>query len=88
MSTLTGGSAAEPVPAEVRQEDISIRESVFTDLVRIGSGFWASCERKRLISLVAAVTVVIAATAYVQIRLNAWSKPFYDALTRKDVSAV
>jgi len=88
MSTVIGDSDAEPVPTGVGAEEVSIRETVFTDLARIGSGFWASCERKRLVSLVAALTLVIAVTAYAQIRLNAWSKPFYDALTRKDVLAV
>jgi vitamin B12/bleomycin/antimicrobial peptide transport system ATP-binding/permease protein len=28
---------------------------------------------------------VIGATAFVQIRLNAWNRPFYDALARKDL---
>ncbi len=51
----------------------------------MASGYWASRERNKLLTLVAALIVVIAATAYTQIRLNAWSKPFYDALTRKDV---
>ena len=51
----------------------------------MASGYWASRERNKLLALAAALTVVIAATAYTQIRLNAWSKPFYDALTRKDV---
>jgi putative ATP-binding cassette transporter len=51
----------------------------------MASGFWASRERNRLMMLAAALIVVIAATAYTQIRLNAWSKPFYDALTRKDL---
>ena len=38
----------------------------------------------RLLLLIAALVVVIAATAWYQIKLNAWNKPFYDALTRKD----
>ena len=29
--------------------------------------------------------VVIGATAFGQIRLNAWNRPFYDALARKDL---
>jgi putative ATP-binding cassette transporter len=35
--------------------------------------------------LVAAVILVVAATAYGQIRLNSWNKPFYDALSRRDL---
>ena len=33
----------------------------------------------------AAAFVVIGATAYLQIRLNSWNKPFYDALSRRDL---
>ena len=35
----------------------------------------------------AAIVVVVGATAYGQIKLNAWNKPFYDALARKDLHA-
>jgi len=38
----------------------------------------------RILLLMAALVVVIAATALYQIRLNAWNKPFYDSLTHKD----
>lgn len=34
------------------------------------------------------LVAVIGATAYAQIRLNAWNQPFYDALARKDLSGV
>jgi putative ATP-binding cassette transporter len=47
--------------------------------------FWASRERPELLLLAGALVVVVAATAYTQIRLNAWNQPFYDALTRKDM---
>ena len=80
-------SPAEAAPLWAKDEDLSINESVFTDFVRMASGFWASRERNKLLTLAAALTVVIAATAYAQVRLNAWSRPFYDALTRKDMLA-
>jgi putative ATP-binding cassette transporter len=40
---------------------------------------------KALLLLVIAVTVVIIATAFAQVRLNRWNKPFFDALSRRDV---
>jgi vitamin B12/bleomycin/antimicrobial peptide transport system ATP-binding/permease protein len=40
---------------------------------------------KKLAVLVAAVIMVVVATAYGQIRLNGWNKPFYDALSRRDL---
>ena len=54
--------------------------------VRMMAGaFWSSPRRNRLVGLAVALVVVVGATAYMQIRLNAWNKPFYDALTRKDL---
>ncbi len=44
----------------------------------------ASPVGKTLVLLAAAVFVVVLATAYGQIRLNRWNKPFYDALSRRD----
>ena len=41
----------------------------------------------RLVLLMAALVLVIAATAWYQILLNAWNKPFYDSLTRRDFHA-
>ena len=41
--------------------------------------------RKMLIFVLAALILVVAATAYGQIRLNGWNKPFYDALSRRDL---
>jgi vitamin B12/bleomycin/antimicrobial peptide transport system ATP-binding/permease protein len=40
---------------------------------------------KMLVLLLAAMILVVAATAYGQIRLNGWNKPFYDALSRRDL---
>ncbi len=40
---------------------------------------------KKLVVLVAVTVLVVAATAYGQIRLNHWNKPFYDALSRRDL---
>jgi putative ATP-binding cassette transporter len=46
---------------------------------------WVSQTRGALAWLWAALVVVVGATAYGQIELNAWNKPFYDALTRRDL---
>jgi putative ATP-binding cassette transporter len=40
---------------------------------------------KTLVLLVAGILLVVGATAYGQIRLNTWNKPFYDALSRRDL---
>ncbi len=46
---------------------------------------FASPVGKTLAMLVAAIVLVIVASAYGQIRLNRWNKPFFDALSRRDL---
>jgi vitamin B12/bleomycin/antimicrobial peptide transport system ATP-binding/permease protein len=48
--------------------------------------FWNSPGRNTLVLLGAAICAVVALTAFGQIKLNAWNKPFYDALSLKDFS--
>ena len=45
---------------------------------------WAASVRNVLLVLATTVFVVIVVTAYGQIRLNRWNKPFYDALSHRD----
>ncbi len=63
------------------------KDSLFTEVTRLVAAFWASRERNQLLMLAAGLVAVVAATAYMQIRLNAWNQPFYDALTHKDIPA-
>jgi len=53
-------------------------------LMMMGRALLSSPVGKSLIALIAAIFVVIAATAYGQVRLNRWNQPFYDALSRRD----
>jgi vitamin B12/bleomycin/antimicrobial peptide transport system ATP-binding/permease protein len=73
---------AEPTSPE--HTGIPIKDSLFTQMSRMRRTFWGARERNRLLLLGASLVAVLAATAYTQIRLNAWNKPFYDSLTRKD----
>ncbi len=41
--------------------------------------------RTRLYLLAGAILAVIIATAVMQVRLNAWNRPFYDAIERRDL---
>jgi putative ATP-binding cassette transporter len=45
---------------------------------------WAAPVRNTLFLLSGALFLVIAVTAFGQIRLNNWNQPFYDALSRRD----
>jgi vitamin B12/bleomycin/antimicrobial peptide transport system ATP-binding/permease protein len=65
--------------------DLSGKDSLFSQVMRMTAALLGSRERNTLLTLAAGLIVVIAATAYAQIRLNAWNEPFYDALTHKNV---
>ncbi len=78
------------------QTDKSIGEAHSTDAVMDYSfasqvrsmiaAFWCSQQRNKLILLAVALVLVVSATAYMQIRLNAYrNQPFYDALSRKNM---
>ena len=45
----------------------------------------ASPQRTKIVLLGVGLVLVIAATAFGQIRLNAWNQPFYNALERRDL---
>ena len=51
----------------------------------LGRRIFGSPAGKTLTLLLATIILVVAATAYGQIRLNGWNKPFYDALSRRDL---
>jgi vitamin B12/bleomycin/antimicrobial peptide transport system ATP-binding/permease protein len=92
-SESTAAPRGAPVPAaEVRTAEALAaaaltKDSLFTEVARLAAAFWASRERNQLLMLAAGLIAVVASTAFVQIRLNAWNQPFYDALTHKDIPA-
>src|SRR5271167_1469883 len=53
-------------------------------LAMMSRGLWASPTRNTVALLAVGLCIVIAGTAYGQIRLNSWNQPFYDALSRRD----
>jgi len=84
----TGIPAARARTAEALATAALSKDSLFSQVARLVAAFWASRERNQLLLLAAGLVVVVAATAYMQIRLNAWNRPFYDALTHKDIPEV
>jgi putative ATP-binding cassette transporter len=52
----------------------------------MASAFWVSRQRNTLLALAGGLVIVVGATAYMQIRLNSWNRPFYNALTNKDMA--
>nr|CCD31994.1 ABC transporter domain-containing protein [Methylocystis sp. SC2] len=47
-----------------------------------------SPQRSAIVWLALGLVVVVGATAYAQIELNAWNQPLYDAINRKELSGV
>jgi putative ATP-binding cassette transporter len=46
---------------------------------------WASPVRNTLLVLASSIFLIVAVTAYGQIRLNSWNQPFYDALSHRNM---
>jgi vitamin B12/bleomycin/antimicrobial peptide transport system ATP-binding/permease protein len=76
----TGNADASPELEEAAQLGL------FAQLGLMRRALMRSHVGKRILSLSAMILIVVAATAYGQIRLNRWNKPFYDALSRRDFS--
>ncbi len=55
------------------------------ELAMMTRAIFGSRVGKALVLLVITLIVVVIATAYGQILLNGWNKPFYDALSRRDL---
>jgi vitamin B12/bleomycin/antimicrobial peptide transport system ATP-binding/permease protein len=54
------------------------------ELRMMAAALWAARVRNTLFLLWGALLLIIAATTYGQIKLNAWNQPFYDALSHRN----
>jgi vitamin B12/bleomycin/antimicrobial peptide transport system ATP-binding/permease protein len=68
---------------ESNTEEIA-NSGLLPQLAMMARALWAAPVRNTLFWLSGALFLVVAVTAYGQIRLNTWNQPFYDALSRKD----
>jgi len=75
-SSKTAGPApgSEPAHTGLVHQAVTLTRATFS-----------SPAGKSLVWLVIAVVLVLSATAYGQIRINRWNKPFYDAMSRRDL---
>ena len=69
----------------VAEGDEAAHSGLFRQLALIVRAIAGSGVGRTLVSLIVFLVLVIIATAYMQIRLNAWNKPFYDSLSRRDL---
>ena len=76
------GKSSDGLAAEARPQPGGRLVSEMLMMFRI-----TSPQRTKILLLGVALVLVIAATAFGQIRLNAWNQPFYNALERRDLHA-
>jgi vitamin B12/bleomycin/antimicrobial peptide transport system ATP-binding/permease protein len=65
-------------------EDESAQSGLVSQLGMMTRALWAAPVRNTLVLLAIALFLIIAVTAYGQIRLNRWNQPFYDALSHRN----
>ncbi len=75
---------SEEIARAAAQLDEAAQSGLVPQLRAMLRPLLASRVGNTLVLLAAAIFVVIVATAYAQMRLNGWNKPFYDALSRRD----
>ncbi len=66
------------------EPDETANAGLLPQLEMMVRALWASPVRNTLFLLSGALFLVIAVTAYGQIRLNSWNEPFYDALSHRN----
>jgi len=74
------GSTSLTDPEEIAQAGLVAQMRMMT------RALWASPVRNMLVALAISLFLIIAATAYGQIRLNSWNQPFYDALSHRNLA--
>ncbi|MEJ1960916.1 MAG: ABC transporter ATP-binding protein/permease [Gammaproteobacteria bacterium] len=79
---MTDKPDSSGAPSEIDQ---AARVGAFFQTRMIFRAIFGSPVGKRLVVLVSVLVAVILVTAYGQILLNRWNKPFYDALSRRDL---
>jgi putative ATP-binding cassette transporter len=77
----------EPVDKAAEQADAGdpAHYGLLPQLSMMAHALWAAPVRNILLWLSTALFAVVALTAYGQIRLNSWNKPFYDALSHREL---
>jgi putative ATP-binding cassette transporter len=74
----------DPAVSYPRENDGITESGLVPQVAMMSRALWAAPVRNRLLVLALAIFVVIGATAYGQIRLNSWNRPFYDALSHRN----
>ncbi|HEY6484584.1 MAG TPA: ABC transporter ATP-binding protein/permease [Steroidobacteraceae bacterium] len=78
-------SGPSPSAAELAHREELRQSGLLRQLGMMMHAWRGSPAVRALVLLTIAVFIVIGVTAYGQIRLNRWNKPFFDALSRRDL---
>ena len=76
-------SKTSHVPATAAEPAAGLR--LWPQMSMMFRTFWASPQRNKILLLGVALVAVVGATAFGQVKLNAWNQPFYDALAHKQL---
>jgi len=76
----------DPAVSYPHENDGNTESGLVPQVAMMSRALWAAPVRNRLLVLAFAIFIVIAASAYGQIRLNSWNRPFYDALSHRNFS--
>src|ERR1700732_634585 len=86
--TKTGSSSDRPAQSSeafATADEVEAGRRLLPQMWMLLRTLWASPERIKIALLGVALVAVIGATAFGQVKLNAWNQPFYDALSHKDL---
>jgi putative ATP-binding cassette transporter len=75
----------KPVSTPSSELEEIAQAGLWPQLSMMRRALWASPVRKSLLVLASCIFLIVAATAYGQIRLNGWNQPFYDALSHRNL---
>jgi putative ATP-binding cassette transporter len=76
----------QPQTANSSDAEEAVNSRLLPQLAMMARALWASPVRNTLFLMSGSIFLVVAATAYGQIRLNTWNQPFYDALSHRNLS--
>src|SRR6185437_14813262 len=80
-------TAKDAVPDTSSSEQEGAHARLLPQIAIIVRALLASAVGRTLLILAVTLLLVIICTAYGQIRLNRWNRPFYDAISRRDIFA-
>lgn len=85
-STMTAASKdSVALAADAEVEEAPPKSGLVGQMRMMTRAIFASPVGKTLIGLIVGILILVVVTAYGQIRLNSWNKPFFDALSRRDL---